>query len=256
MLYLDESSCSSLSTVFSQNIDRPTLLVSEKCTRRSFMMLNIILDETKDLVSFEVNRNNILGANLEIDPNLLVYGGSEVDIKKLVVELELELQNQQDFISKSLKKVEELQLTIINNEQKNQHLNYLINQLTDSLNLTENQLHLVNNQIAQHRLELRDQLTTISEQDANILQQQTVIKQQSLEMTNILDLIDERKKDLDNLITASIDLNQTISDNQKLLSTKEKMIEDQQNTIALTITTLMLIGLLLLTTIYWIIKRR
>ncbi|NRB43071.1 MAG: DUF4154 domain-containing protein, partial [Pseudomonadales bacterium] len=67
-----------------------TLLISDQAQNRSAVMINFIKPREQKL-SFEVNRSNIIFEGMNISKDILLYGGSEIEVATLYKEMEKSL---------------------------------------------------------------------------------------------------------------------------------------------------------------------
>lgn len=107
--------------LFQITVEKEILLVTEYMNNNLYSMINFIENETDNKkLAFSVNKQNILLAKLTYKPELLLYGGTEVDVKNLYREIQnllaVERQNvktlkeENDGIEKEiLKKNEQIQ---------------------------------------------------------------------------------------------------------------------------------------------------
>ena len=90
-------------------------------------MINLLKEETK--ITFELNKANILNHSLEISPNLILLGGTEIDVAKLYKSSQDALKEQKETINSLNQKI----------ETKNLELTSKINSIDEQKSLIENQ---------------------------------------------------------------------------------------------------------------------
>jgi len=69
-----------------------TLLVTDNSIDKHNVMINLVFNPSSSAITFEVNKSNILYENLTISKELLLLGGSEIDVATLYRETELAMQ--------------------------------------------------------------------------------------------------------------------------------------------------------------------
>jgi len=69
-----------------------TLLISDNSLNKHDVMINLIQQQDSVVISFEVNKSNIIYENLNMSADLLLLGGSELDIATLYRETEMAMQ--------------------------------------------------------------------------------------------------------------------------------------------------------------------
>ena len=94
VLIVGEDKSYSLSSIAKKTHIPGLLLISDKARDKKNTMLNFVSTEVNTL-SFELNRYNILHAKLKVSPDILVLGGTELDIASVLKEMD-------DTISSSL----------------------------------------------------------------------------------------------------------------------------------------------------------
>ena len=68
--------------IFLNNRDNKSLLISNSYSDKKFVMINLYTTD-KNTMKFEINRANILSKGLSIDPQIILLGGTELDIAYL-----------------------------------------------------------------------------------------------------------------------------------------------------------------------------
>lgn len=111
-----------------------TLLVTDNSADKHNIMINLVFDSEKQAITFEVNQSNIVFEQLSISPELLLLGGTEIDIATLYRETEVAMQKMR------LREVK-LQLELQQRSEKiadsTSRLNQLNNELQKRQNVTE-----------------------------------------------------------------------------------------------------------------------
>ena len=239
-----------------------TLLISNNSTNKRDVMINLIEQDGSSVISFEVNKPNIIHEKLSMSADLLLLGGSELDVAALYREMEVEVQQskkQSIQLSNELAK-QEIKLT----KQKSK-LTALSSQLAhtrgslDKLNkeLVENtkiaqaqknelaqlQQSLINNhlQLTKERLELQ-QVTKQYQRTGNKLRtQESILEDKTKKNEEIMSVVEQNKMVLEQqrseLTQQKNELTQQ-SDRLKAQATdlfsKKKTIHDQQTYLILT----------------------
>ena len=84
---------------------RPVLVISEDYENRRLVMVNLVSKDRKTL-QFEVNKANVLNQGLKPRPNLLLLGGTELDVAKLYKEGQESLVKLNDEMAQRQAKVD------------------------------------------------------------------------------------------------------------------------------------------------------
>ncbi|MBN2805534.1 MAG: DUF4154 domain-containing protein [Prolixibacteraceae bacterium] len=148
---------------------RPVLLVSENYPDQSRVMINLYTTPEHELL-FEVNKANVVNHQLSIDPEILLMGGTEIDV-----------------------------ITLYRNTQNSlEQLTHRFEKLNDSLLFLNESIALSLAQVEEQRKSLEMQQLKLDEQqeelksgkEALIIQNKAIVEQQSVmrEQKNALDL--------------------------------------------------------------------
>ena len=206
--------------------------MTDNSTDKHSVMINLINNTEKSAISFEVNKSNIVFEGLDISAELLLLGGTELDVATLYRETELALQvirtrevtlhqklnQQQSLISSTVKKLETLNEILVFREKiagkRKQELNVLkkdIDQQQRSIIAKEVQLKQVVTQlkVAKNNLEKQQSSVHKKEQEnvamANKIlanksilhRQQQQISDQGIQLNQKNKELEERKERID-----------------------------------------------------------
>jgi signal transduction histidine kinase len=209
-----------------------TLLVTDNSLDKHSVMINLINNAEKSAISFEVNKSNIVFEGLDISAELLLLGGTELDVATLYRETELALQvirtreatlnqklnEQKNQISTTIKKLKTLNEDLTFSEKvagkRKQELKVLKNDIEQqqrSVKAKELQLEQVATQLDAAKNNLKKQQNSVYKKEQenvamankistnkNILQQQQQqISDQGVELNQKNEELEERKERID-----------------------------------------------------------
>ncbi len=212
VLYVDCRTNERISDLFVLLKEKNTLLISNDCEVKESIMINFIPSEKEDVVRFEINKKNTTDEGFIIHPDILLLGGTFLDVRKLFLEKEIELGQMKEALAETKKevakheqKVKEQNALIAQKENIIADRNLKINQQVEILTIQQQQLaaqvneivvtkNIVNlNQkvllkqkqqivkqqqsVAETKEELAKQQTTLQEQAERINKQKTVLMQ-------------------------------------------------------------------------------
>jgi signal transduction histidine kinase/ActR/RegA family two-component response regulator len=121
-----------------------TLLVTDKAQQRASVMINYLAPESSRL-SFEVNSTNLRFEGLDVSKDLLLYGGSEVEIISLYKEMEQSLLQSKAQLLNQEKELRLQKHRLDSQQQKIAAQNgYIVEQQADIARLSEEQLSAQN----------------------------------------------------------------------------------------------------------------
>jgi signal transduction histidine kinase len=143
--------------------NRNVLLVSEKIDDKRDVMYNLF-DTPSGGLSFEINRANIINHNLAVDPEIILLGGTEIDVAALYRE--------------SQKAMDSLYFKM---EQLSDSLAGLTNEITTTNRIIDEQKKSISEQqslLDANRVDIAKDKTEIEKHKADLFQQKELIEQQ------------------------------------------------------------------------------
>ena len=134
MVYVDNPSDATIASIQTVIEGKPILLITHAATNKRLVMINLYDDENEKL-KFEINKANLLNSKLTPQPELILLGGTEIDVAKLFREGQSSLIRLQNKLATQQQKLDSQQ-----NEIKRQQ-DQLKSQQT-KLKLQQSQLDL------------------------------------------------------------------------------------------------------------------
>lgn len=232
LLYIDKEFNSLIKNIFKDLGDLPVLVVSEEYENKKLVMINFYQSED-NRIKFEINNSNIIIQNLNIKPQLMFYGGTQIDIASIYKEARTQMETALDSLEKEREKVDEMN-TVINNlindikikEDKLIEQQELIKQRTQRINaqsasIEEQQelLEIIKKDIAKTKKDLATKNTEykkkqkeLRRKNDELIQKQDKIKLYDQKINEQLSYIEQQQKDLNKQSEA---LDQSFSTIQK-----------------------------------------
>ncbi|MBN1925112.1 MAG: DUF4154 domain-containing protein [Prolixibacteraceae bacterium] len=216
MIVLPKEELAHFNQMYRMIEQRPVLLISEGYSNQRNVMINLYQTDKNELV-FEVNKANIISHNLTIDPEILLLGGTEIDIAELYRSAQRSidsLQIRMGVFSDSLSMLNEkiaLTLNTIKTQQDSIHKQKLLlgnqhNELAKGLKEIERQKSDIGNQRNQidnqksllktQEQSLKEQIIEISEQQTYNALQQKEIKKSKQTLDSLMDEINQKNIEL------------------------------------------------------------
>jgi hypothetical protein len=188
---------------------RPVLLISEEYLDKRNVMINLYKTQQNQIL-FEVNRANILFQNLIIDPEMLLAGGTQIDVASLYRDSQLDLRTMQKNMQK----------------------------MNDSLEFLHKGIQTSIVQINHQQSEIIRQKQLITERTEDLDSHQKVILSQKMLMASQKDSIFKKDQVLEIQKIESVTLEYILKERQKLIDSmnveitdKDLILDDQSNTI-------------------------
>ncbi|MCB0483231.1 MAG: DUF4154 domain-containing protein, partial [Flavobacteriales bacterium] len=160
LLYVNSGTSEILPRLFQQIEGKNILLVSDNYPDKRLIMLNLY-DTPDQRVLFELHRANMINQGFKVTEDLVLLGGTEVDVAQLYrqgQQIQRELQQYGDSLEQSIAVLE--------------------NTLQNNLALSK----LQRDSIGHQQEKIRQQQTEIKKQQASITRQQTQVQNQLLEL--------------------------------------------------------------------------
>jgi len=220
--------------------EKPVLLVSESNDNQRMVMINLY--KTKDdKLLFEVNKANILNQNLTIDPEILLAGGTEIDVATLYRNSQVNMRE----IEKSIHKIRDSLNILTTNIKESSVLidvqkSELLNQ-NDLLNKKSKEIDSLQNIFSRQESYLKSQKASIS-------QKNDILHEQLAKMTSQWKKLDKQEqlvKDKQGLIN---NLNIKIESKNIILGSQSELIIRQKRLIYSVVLFCILVIVLVITT--------
>jgi signal transduction histidine kinase len=232
-----------------------TLIISDNSQNKHDVMINLIQMDKSTVISFEVNKSNIIYEKLSMSADLLLIGGSELDIATLYRETEMAMQNTR---SKSIK----LQNNLLKQEQQLTLSRKALNKLNIELSRNANSAKAQKFELAQLKLNVtkkhqqveqqRIRLAQVTEQsmktETELLKQQEILAKKSRENQEILATAEQSKKVLKHQEEELVKHITQLKEQSDDLKSKKQTISNQQTYLFLTtiLTTLAIMAVILI----------
>jgi signal transduction histidine kinase len=127
IIYFDQAYCGILSDIYGQIAGKNTLIISDKCSDRLFTMINLLYDNQTQTLSYEINRQNILLEGFKLSPDILLHGGSYIDLKDLYLRTYEQLKEE----SQKIKGIqEEMEKILMEKDSIQEQTDILLNQIS------------------------------------------------------------------------------------------------------------------------------
>jgi hypothetical protein len=91
-LYVGPSFSKKIHTIVNELAPRHVLVISDEATDKRDVMINFYVEN--NLLKFEINKANIINAELKIGASLILLGGTEIDVAKLYKDTQQNLEKE------------------------------------------------------------------------------------------------------------------------------------------------------------------
>lgn len=240
-----------------------TLLISDGSKQKHDVMINLVHNKDSAAISFEVNKSNIVYEKLSMSVELLLLGGTELDVATLYHETEMAMQHtiQQDEELRTRLLTQKLQL-----ERSKKSLKKSKQQLSNSMKETSKQkieLAKLKNNVVQKQnllveqeLKLKNVSTRFKSTEQKLSRQQQVLAIKEQKNQQILQRVAENNailnKQKKKLANHKIQLKQQ----DKELLNRNETINNQQQYILITTVLITIAVFVSLLMIFFFIKNK
>lgn len=213
MVYFGESSSVPLEKIYTLINNKPVLIVTRNIKRPQWVMINL-LDKSEKRIAFEVNKSNIINQGLAPLPELILNGGSEIDVAKLFREGQASLVQLQQKLMEREQTLKVLTSSIRQQETQNKKLKQNLADL--NADIYEKNILLTNqkNEIERNREE-------------NILLKLD-LENQELRLHQIKKEIESQERKLEQLNNTIISQDTTIDEQNETITELDEVVTSQE----------------------------
>lgn len=256
LVYIEQANAKAVADIYDALEGKPILIVTESYNNKQLVMINLVTTGN-DRLKFEVNKSNIINHGLVPLPELILNGGTEIDVAKLYREGQASLVALQKQLRGRERALEELSIAIQTQQTTNTRLETQMAELNKGIQksdqLIAEQKALLEEQQAQIEISKQERETLLAE----VKQRTKELDEQQRHLQSIRSEIEAREEQLTHL-------NSTIKAQEDIILEQKNDIVDldelvgSQKVALRYLWALVLLGVLLLITIFiaYAIKRR
>jgi signal transduction histidine kinase len=263
LLYIPKQFNNQLAQIANKVRGSQTLIVTDNSTDKHNAMLNMVESVGANAISFEVNKSNIVYEGLNTSAQLLLLGGTELDIAYLYRETEQamqatrvreatlnsELANQQSKLSQTNIKLNKLNHDLQRSAQEVKKQQLAMKDLIRNERKKEHELARVLQQLNDANENYSLQTQAVSEK-----KQEVAIKEN--ENLQMADLIKQNKSILQNQQQSITIQQQSLDEQDGKLAAQKETIVSQRTTITITTVLVLIIAFALILVVGLFIKNK
>ncbi|VUD56377.1 Sensor histidine kinase TodS [Thalassocella blandensis] len=255
LIYTDQARDAVLNNIYDVIDAKPVLLVTEQVQNKHLVMVNLLFNNSS--VTFEVNKSNIINQGLKPLPELILNGGTEVDVAQLFREGRNSLVNLQQQLQSREEDLNKLTQSIDRQEQRNKDLEIKLTRLSDSIEKS----NLLIERQAQLLQEQHDKINVVQQElnsrTEELYSQKEKLDQSQHKLEDIRTEIDLREARLSSLNGRIRDQEDQIVAQKGAISELDELVSSQKKALTYSRGMAVLAFLLVVTIlIAYIIKRR
>ncbi|WP_448549508.1 YfiR/HmsC family protein [Thalassotalea fusca] len=204
LVFVPSLSTIDLAELAAQLRQTETLLVTDNSVDKHNVMINLVFNQSTSAISFEVNKSNIIFENLTVSPELLLLGGTELDVAQLYRETELAMQRMRQREAGLNKEIAKQQVLLDETSKHLQQLDRNLQRSTKQAALRQTELLRLQEDIDSQKSAFSDkeaQLTRVAQQldsaKEQLALQQEEVRLKEQEYSDMAKQIAENKLILD-----------------------------------------------------------
>lgn len=234
LVFVAKSSENRLIEIFDKIEGKNILLITEQFQDKRLIMINFIETSEKRLI-FEINKANIINQKILITEDLILLGGTEIDVAELYKEGQQslrELQKRTETLENNLVQLDkeitaqreqmEKQRRVIQEQQK------IVRDRVALLKEREKQLDSLGSMIKEQKRILSSQALKLEKSEQELKTQLSRIKKQQIVLDEQSDEIEKQKSELQHGETLLKEQKVKIDTQEETLKEKVILIERQQ----------------------------
>jgi signal transduction histidine kinase/CheY-like chemotaxis protein len=207
-----------------------TLIVSDGATDKDRIMVNFTQPD-KNRLSFELNRSNIIDAGISLSRDMLLFGGSKLDVAAIYQETEAKLERANAVANEQQKLLADQKSTIDSQQQE-------VERNRSELSLLELQLDAIQSTLA-------DSESRLEKNAAALIKKEDILAEKEAYIDSYSQRIERNLKRLEDQQAAIAEKERQIADQDKVLMKQVSTIESQRFIlIAAAVTLLLVISLI------------
>jgi len=207
IVILDKEASEQIKSFSKQLNAQAILIISDNAPEKKLTMVNFI--QTKqNKIKFELNRYQMLNANLKVSSDILVLGGSEIDIANLLKEMDATISKSLNEIKQQSSRLKQLKVSIVNREK---------------------QLTLQQEKMVRQEKKFNSQNNKLIIQDEELDQHKTDIQSLQKNLEQVNQDLDNSQIQLINNNNSLLDLKNNIKHKEGAINTLEQQINERKH---------------------------
>lgn len=223
VVYISKKFDAAYPEIFRQFEGRSTLLISDNIGDKRIAMINLL--ETADKqIRFEINKANIINQNLAIQPDIILLGGSEIDVARLYREGQVSLREQAAQILSQKKMVADEQIRLQQAVARVEQQQRLIEQQQQRIAVEEQRFAELEKSSSKQQALIDEQLGIVEKErskyqklTAEISRREADLKQQEIKIKERAAILSEQDEKIERQQLILDDQSRTISEQRRTL---------------------------------------
>jgi len=255
IVYIAEKYLNHYPSIFNATRDTNILLISKNMPDENIAMLNL-LEGKPGKLSFRINKANIINNNMGIDPDIILLGGTEIDVARLFRKGMKEVESSKQLLREVTRDIEKLeqerkqllgttrrqrnalaklegnaQAQLSEIEKQNKALNRLESQLRRQNELANKQDRIIKKQekqVDEQKNRFDKLLSQVKAQESNLRNKKQELDERTIELQTQKDEIEKRKIILAGQFDKISKQTARIDNQVDVIERQKKTISDQE----------------------------
>ncbi|GGA73191.1 hypothetical protein GCM10011369_13660 [Neiella marina] len=233
----------------------PTLLITEDLLDQTQIGINFTTTE-QNTISFNLNRYNLVYQGLSVDQQIVLLGGSEIDVATMVREMALRLSESSDLIAKLNQRVQQLDESVVQRQRalntkerlladKNQQLEQInadYDNASSKLLRLETTVSDLNQALQNDRRQLDETTQLLASKRQELETKQNEVAQISIDKSALSEQIEANQQQIEHQQLVLTELEQTVIESSTALDLQSDLLERQTTALVLAVAGLLLIA--------------
>jgi len=199
------------------------LIITDQSNDKRHVMVNLPL-KNNSKITFEINRGNIILAGIKISKDIVLMGGSELDIAKIYQETVSDLSKSKDIISKK-------DLELVAQQKKLAAKDLELSELITEIAKQQRQMTKQKKEILEGNIILQENSRTLKYNTLKLQDSSFTLEKQNIENKILLSEIDNNKLTLINQTRYLQEKDEEIRQRELEINLSKKTVSKQQSTI-------------------------
>lgn len=233
IIYIPKSNNNRIESLYNAAEGKNLLLVTDQLDDKKFVMINFIYKDD-DRIHFELNEKTISNHGLSVLPDMVLLGGTNLDVQELYKKSQSSLLSKQEQLEEQQKLMDKLQSDLKRIADEIERQRDLISSQTAELFEKEKQLEQKNRELNKLLSETEEKTKLLEQQEKIQAEQQSEIDKKKKELEDYTAQLKQKYEEIENLQVA-------IDEKQSILNRQNITIATQQNLLYVMILIIVLI---------------
>lgn len=261
ILVVDKQQNASLESLYTRIGKRPILVVTENVIDNKLIGINFYQTNSQTL-SFKLNRYNLLYQGLKVDKDIVLLGGSEIDVANMVKEMSFKLSESSGLIDKLNDHINSQKQTIaqkqisINQKQleidaKNNEFNKLISNLEQIEAKYQSDLAQLEKELNVAQQALDKSKDSLAKRQAEVVKTQAELDQIESDKNALSQQIMDNQTRINSQLSTLEKLETQLSEKELALINKEQQVQSTTNNLIISLLALIVFAILAISLWYF-----